>query len=427
MKGERGVKMKRHYFKRGVAIISAIMMVVGMLTGCGNSENVSEEPGKGKLTILSWIDQKSFEPVLEKFQEKYPDIEIDFQNVPNEGSQYQQKLNLLAISEELPDVYWIKGPVTTFAKYGYMKDMTNMDIVKALPDTYTADYSYDGKVYAYAPDTWVGGMFYNKDIYEKFGFEPPKDWNEFLEQAKVFMENGIKPVAMFGTEFADMIFWIHNTEDIAKDPTLDDKINSGEMKFSEVYGDAMKMWYNDCVQTGIVSQDMIGITDDQRFEEFATGKAAATLSGAWAIDDMKKYNPDLNIGIVPFVGTEGNKYAMGAVNVGIAINSKAKHSDNAELFLEFMGSEEGLEIYQQVTGNFLGVEGINYDIDPIMEPMKEYAENGNFQIGTSKWTYSDALDAMIQRGTQEIVMGTKTVDQVLKEFDEKMADLLANE
>ena len=416
--------MKKHYFKRWMSVFCVVVLTAGMMAGCTNSDNTAK---KEKLTILSWIDQKSFAPVLEKFQEKYPNIEIDFQNVPNEGSQYQQKLNLLAISDELPDVYWIKGPVTTFAKYGYMKDITDMDIVKALPDTYTADYSYDGKVYAYAPDTWVGGMFYNKDIYKKFGFEPPKDWNEFLEQAKVFMKNGIKPMAMFGTEFADMIFWIHNTEDIAKDPTLDDKINSGEMKFSEVYGDAIRKWYTDCVQTGIIQQDMIGITDDQRFEEFATGKAAATLSGAWAIDDMKKYNPDLNIGIVPFVGTKGNTYAMGAVNVGIAINSKAKHSDNAELFLKFMGSEEGLKVYQQVTGNFLGVEGIEYDIDPIMEPMKEYAENGNFQIGTSKWTYSDALDAMIQRGTQEIVMGTKSVDEVLQTFDEKMEDLLANE
>lgn len=419
--------MKKHYFKRGAAAAGAAMLAAGVLVGCTGSGDVADSPGAGKLTILSWIDQKSFAPVLEKFQEKYPDIEIDFQNVPNEGSQYQQKLNLLAISEELPDVYWIKGPVTTFAKYGYMKDITDMDIVQALPDTYTADYSYDGKVYAYAPDTWVGGMFYNKDIYEEFGFEPPKDWAEFLEQSEIFLENGIKPVAMFGTEFADMIFWIHNTEDIASDPTLDDKINTGEMTFSEVYGDAMRMWYTDCVQTGIVTQDMIGITDDQRFEEFATGKAAATLSGAWAIDDMLKYNPDLNIGIVPYVGTEGNTYTMGAVNVGIAINSKAKHSENAELFLEFMGSEEGLEIYQKVTGNFLGVEGVDYEIDPIMEPMKEYAENGKFQIGTSKWTYSDALDAMIQRTTQEIVIGTKTVDEVLEEFDEKMADLLANE
>ena len=47
---------------------------------------------------MSWYSPKDFAPVLDGFKEKYPDLEIDFQNVPNEGNQYQQKLNLLANS-----------------------------------------------------------------------------------------------------------------------------------------------------------------------------------------------------------------------------------------------------------------------------------------------------------------------------------------
>ena len=376
---------------------------------------------------MSWYNEKDFKPVLDGFKEKYPDIKIDFQNVPNEGNQYQQKLNLLANSEELPDVYWIKGPVTTFAKNGYMKDISEMEQVKSLPETYKKDYTYDNKVYAYAPDAWVGGVFYNKDLYEKYGFSEPKDWNEFLTQSEAFMKDGIKPVAMFGSALPDLIYWLHNTENLSKEADLDDQINSGDKTFTEVYKDVMDKWYEDCVKTGIVSKDMVSISDEQRIDEFATGKAATTLTGAWAIKGMKEKNADLNVGIMPFVGTEGNKYAMGATNVGIAINSKAKHESNAEKFLEYMGSEEGLKAYQGVTGNFLGVEGIDYEVDPIMEPMKEYAENGNFAISTSKWTYADTLDSIMQKGTQEIVLGSKSVDDVLDELDTKMTDMLENE
>ena len=46
-----------------------------------------------------------------------------------------------------------------------------------------------------------------------------------------------------------------------------------------------------------------------------------------------------------------------------------------------------------------------------MEPVG-YAESGKFLIPTSKWTYTDTIDAMMQRGTQEIVMGTKTVEDI---------------
>lgn len=420
--------MRKNSWKKLAAAISVMTLGTGIFSGCGASEEPAEaEPGKGKLTIMSWYTEKDFAPVLDGFKEKYPDIEIDFQNVPNEGNQYQQKLNLLANSEELPDVYWIRGPVTNFAKNGYMKDISDMEMVKALADTYKTDYSYDGKVYAYAPDSWVGGMFYNIDLYKKYGFEPPKDWDEFLKQSEEFMKDDIKPISMFGAALPDLVYWLHNTENVAKDPTLDDQINAGDKTFSEVYGDVLEQWYTDCVKTGIVSPDMVSITDEQRLDEFATGKAAATLTGPWAISGLKEKNPDLNIGIVPFVGTEGNTYAMGATNVGIAINSKAKNDANAQLFMEYMGSDEGLKAYQGVTGNFLGVEGVEYSVDPVMEGMKEYAESGKFQLSTAKWNYTDVIDSMMQKGTQEIVMGTKAVDDVLSELDEKMADLLESE
>lgn len=412
--------------KRIAAITLAGLMTGTMLTGCGGGgqEAASAEPGKGKLSIMCWSNESDFAPVLEGFKEQYPDMEIDFQHVPSEGNQYQQKLNLLANSEELPDVYWISSPIDNFAKNGYMKDLTDMEIVKSLPEIYQDAYSYDGKVYAYAPDAWVGGMFYNKDLYAQYGFEAPKNWGEFLEQAEVFMQDGIKPISMAGAQLMDLIIWLHNTEDVAKDSTLDEKINTGEKKFSEVYAGAMNKWYEECVATGIITQDMIGISDEQRMDEFATGKAAATLTGAWAISGVLEKNPEMNMGIIPYVGTQGNAYTMGAVNIGIAISSKAKNEANAELFLQYMASEKGLQEYQKIQNSFFGVEGVAYEVDPIMDPMKQYAESGQFYFPSYNWTYTDSMEPMLQKGTQEIVMGTKTVDELLREMDEKLAVLI---
>lgn len=422
--------MKKKIWKKGTAVVATAALLVSMVaTGCGgSSESTSTaEAGTGNLSILCWSDESDFAPVLEGFEAKYPDIEVDFQHVPSEGNQYQQKLNLLANSEELPDVFWINSPIDNFAKNGYMKDLTDTDYVQALPETYQEAYTYDGKVYAYAPDAWVGGMFYNKDLYDQYGLEPPTTWDEFVSQAQVFIENGIKPLSMAGTQLMDLIVWLHNTEDVAKDNTLDEQINTGEKTFSEVYSDAMEKWYTDCVETGIVTQDMIGITDDQRIDEFAQGQAAATLTGAWAIDGIMEKNPDMNMGIIPYVGTEGNAYTMGAVNIGIAISSKAKNDANAELFLEYMSSEEGLQAYQEIQDSFLGVSGVSYEVDPIMEPMKQYAESGQFYFPSYNWTYTDSMEPMLQKGTQEIVMGTKTVDELLSEMDEKLAVLIEND
>lgn len=417
--------MHKKIWKRGIAAAVTAVLAGTMLAGCskGGSDSSSDGGSANKLSIMCWTNESDFKPVLDGFKAKYPDIEVDFQHVPSEGNQYQQKLNLLANSEELPDVYWINSPIDNFAKNGYMKDLTDMDIVKALPDTYQDAYSYDGKVYAYAPDSWIGGMFYNKDLYEKYHFEAPKNWDEFLSQAKTFIADGIKPVAMAGTQLMDMIVWLHNTEDVAKDPTLDDQINKGDKTFSEVYAGVMNKWYKDCVKSGIITQDMIGITDEQRLDEFASGKAAATLTGAWAISGIMEKNPEMNMGIIPYVGTEGNAYTMGAVNIGIAISSKAKNEANAEAFLEYLASEEGMLAYQKMQDSFLGAD-IDYEVHPVMEPMKQYAESGQFFFPSYHWTYTDSMEPMLQKGTQEIVMGTKTVDELVKELDEKIAVLI---
>lgn len=424
--------MKKRFWRKGIASVTAAAMVMGtVLTGCGSggSDNASDaaEPGTGKLTIMCWNSETDFAPVLEGFQELYPDIEVDFQHVPSEGNQYQQKLNLLATSEELPDIYWISSPIDSFAKNGYMKDLTDMDIVQELPDTYQDAYTYEGRVYAYAPDAWVGGMFYNKDLYAEYGFEAPTSWDEFLTQAEAFMADGIKPISMAGTQLMDLIVWLHNTEDVAYDTTLDEQINTGEKTFSEVYRDVMEKWYEDCVESGIITQDMIGISDEQRRDEFATGAAAATLTGAWAIDGILEKNPDMNMGVIPYVGTQGNAYTMGAVNIGIAMSPTAKNEANAELFLAYMASETGLKAYQEMQDSFLGVEGIDYELNPIMEPMKEYAENGQFFFPSYNWTYTDSMEPLLQKGTQEIVMGTKTVDDLLNEMDEKLAILIESD
>jgi ABC-type glycerol-3-phosphate transport system substrate-binding protein len=58
---------------------------------------------------LNWYTQEDYQPLLDVFFAKYPDVEIDFQNVPPTNNQYGQHLQLLASSGELPDLFYV-GP-----------------------------------------------------------------------------------------------------------------------------------------------------------------------------------------------------------------------------------------------------------------------------------------------------------------------------
>lgn len=106
--------------KKQLAAMTAGILAAGMLlSGCGGSSESQTAPAagdagasesgevSGTLTFLSWYNQSDYQPILDAFNEKYPNVEIDFQNVSTENNQYSQRLTLLANSGELPDVFYI--------------------------------------------------------------------------------------------------------------------------------------------------------------------------------------------------------------------------------------------------------------------------------------------------------------------------------
>lgn len=382
------------------------------------------QQASGKMSFMSWYTQENFQPLLDAFTAKNPEVQIDFQNVPVANNQYTQRLQLLASSGELPDLFYVQPPTSLMAKNGYLADLSDLDVIKALPEGYKQYYTYDGKVYAYAPDAWVGGVFYNKALFKENNLEEPKTWADFIAAAKIFNDKGIKPISMGADELPDLIYWLHNTEVLSQDPGFDSKINTGETTFTEGYLDALNTWKKEMIDTGYISQDMVGLTDDQRMTEFATGEAAMTISGPWAVNGILEKNPDIDLGIFPFVGTTADRaYTVGAVNVGLAVSSKAQNSAAAEAFINFLGSDEGLALYQAITGNFIGAKNVSYKLNPVMEPMRAFAENGKFAFPPVFWTNTGTLADMIVKGAQEIVLGTLTPEDLVKQLDDKQAEL----
>lgn len=431
--------------KKSISVLLLIMvLVMAMLSGCkkGGETNTSDETEaqttaptttatqtsevSGPLSILCWYTQEQYQPILDAFSAKYPNVEIDFQNVPTENSQYKQKLDLLASAGEMPDIFYQGPPIIEYAKMGVFSDVSNLEAVQRLPQNVRDAFTYDGKVCVYSPDAWIGGVYYNKDIYAKYGLNEPENWDEFVNNCQVLLDAGIKPLAV-AANTTDYVYWLHDTEFLTNDSTFDQKINTGETTFEQGYLDAIKTFVSDLYDKGFITQDMVGMTDDQRMTEFSMGEAAMTISGPWAVKGIREKNPDINLGIFPFAGKNGDKYCVGALNVGLSISAKSKHKEAAEAFINFLGSDEGLKLYQQLTGNFLAVEGVDYTIDPVLESLRQYAVSGQFALPVVDWVYGSALVPMFEQGMQEVVLGVKTPEELVKELDQKQQELIASE
>ena len=399
-----------------ILLLSLLLSITPLvLTGLGVS---------GRMSFLSWMPLTQIEPLLDAFSAHYPDVEIDFQNVPA-GPEFTQRLQILASAGELPDLFHIPSPITLMAQAGHLADLSHLESVQALPQGYTSYYTYDGSVYAYAPDAWIGGIFYDKALFAANGLAVPEIYADLLEAAAVFHEQGIKPIRFGSGNLVDMVFMLHGAEILLDDPGFNSGIDSGETTFAEGYLDALNTWKTDWVDTGYVSQDMAAIEDPQRMDEFAVGEAAMTISGPCAVGGILEANPELDLGVFPFVGsTAEDVFTLGAVNVGLAIDSNAENPAAAEAFISFVGSEEGLGVLQSVTGNFLGVEGIEYEVHPVNQVMSPIAAKGNFSFPPVYWTYFGTLHPIFVKGTQEILLGILTPEELVAELDAKQAELM---
>jgi multiple sugar transport system substrate-binding protein len=60
--------------------------------------------------------------------------------------------------------------------------------------------SVDGKQYGVPYSYYQWGMYYNKDMFDKYGLTEPKTWDEFLAVCETLKSNGIAPITI-GTKY----------------------------------------------------------------------------------------------------------------------------------------------------------------------------------------------------------------------------------
>ena len=231
------MKSSRFITLIAVLVLSLMLSVIPLVS---TAQDVS-----GTMSFLSWYAQEWMQPLLDAFQELHPDVEIDFQNVPPAGGQYGQRLQLLASSGELPDLFYVQPPTTLLAQNGHLADISHLEAVQALPEGFTALYTHDGGTYAYAPDAWIGGVFYNKALFAENDIAVPETVAHLLAAAAVFHEMGIKPISFSAGNLVDMVYYFHNTEILSQDPDFNSGINTGETTFTEGYLDALNTWKTD--------------------------------------------------------------------------------------------------------------------------------------------------------------------------------------
>lgn len=215
--------MKKRYSRREFLIMAGAAGGSTILTACTASAPAAQEPAADapaaeesvaeapvaeapasepvNVSFSGWGATQEDEGVraaIEVFEEENPDIKMEWIHIPDPGA-YNDRVLSMAAAGTPPDTGFIQSDIfTTFARDGVLLDITER--VKTDPVIGQENYfiepqetqrcSYEGRWYGIG-SCWVAPhVYYNADIFEEEGIDPPSndpaqawDWDHMLEVA----------------------------------------------------------------------------------------------------------------------------------------------------------------------------------------------------------------------------------------------------
>ncbi|NNC78783.1 MAG: extracellular solute-binding protein, partial [Acidimicrobiales bacterium] len=323
---------------------------------------------------------------------------------------------------DLPDVFNLSIPITRLAREGLLTDLSDLEGVQALSPAHSGAFAYDGGVYGYSPTTWVGGIFYNKDLFEDNGIALPTTVDEYLAVIEEFNALGLQGLALEGGSLFDEAMFHYNATIHQSDPGAQSAIYTGETTFAETVQPSIEWVQEELIDSGIYREEFLGYGYEDRLQCFAVDMTCAMFKdGSWGYAGLAEYE-DLNLGWMEMP----NGGSLGAVAPGWSMSSTPDNEAAALAWFEFLSSDEGLALYQAIGDSFMGVE-LDYEVPEVMVPARAAVEAGNFNLATIFWGNEAALTfGILFPGMQELAAGSTTPAELAALLDETNADLVPN-
>jgi len=332
-------------------LAAAVVLAAASVSGCGAGGTSGEQgqqtaagPGDKPVELVFTgipITEEEFQEQFGKpIREKYPHISTKY-IVPGKGTELKD----LIAAGTIPDVYMtarVNLPMFLDLKLGqnldewikkYNFDLSRLEpnAVQAMRDM-TADQMVFGIPYQNASLGYV--LYYNKDIFDKFGVPYPKDgmtWDETYELAKRLtrVEDGVQ-IRGLSANWSN-IFVINNQLSLlALDGNDKAVINtdSWKMVFNNV-----KRFYE--IPGNHVTKDTL--SDQIQERDFLTGTVAMTVGGGAAAAADKAINFDY-VALPTYPEAPG----MGTKTAGryLLPTSTSKHKDDVFKAITVITSDE---------------------------------------------------------------------------------------
>jgi raffinose/stachyose/melibiose transport system substrate-binding protein len=400
-------------------VLGVALAAVLVLAGCGGTDS-----GTRTLTFFSWDNEEDMRPLIERFEQLNPGVTVEFSHAPP-VSEYISALQARLLSGTAADVFSIAAENKTNLIDGELvRDLTDAPFMANIAESNKATYSRDGRAYGMSISSWGGGIFYNKELFAQAGITaPPQTWDEFLQVCATLRDAGITPYLEAVPDGSQVVAAFLGAADAASGGSMDARIFDGTSSFGQTWVEPLRQWSR-LWDEGLVTRGVVGLTGDQVRDEFVNGRTAMYPSGPWDVQNIRKAAPGLDFEMMPVPALPGGEpYLAGAASPGYAINSAAEEPELAERFLTFLGSAEGVRIFNETTAAITTTTDYEPVIDPSLQPIVASVRSGRYYLPMIAWPrHEDVLQVEAAAQEQMLVQGATTPQAAAEALDRRLAD-----
>lgn len=378
----------------GVASASVLALTLGACATNSEEPTASDsaletDPAliSGDITFSTWWAYAD-QAVIDQFEELYPNVNVTLEFTAIDG--YPTKLQALASSGDLPDVFAVQGqPLTDLADAGQLYDFTEaletpaLDLDGTWGDSFVpsllsganaqlASVATEGEIYGLPFNAISVASIYNMDIFSEVGIEPPTDFDGLISNCKALSAAGYIPMSLTGAVWGSWWAYLALDQTLFGSDVADFDVSNPEyIRAYEIIAEMVDAgcWAESQVTTDIAAETALFLQKETaQFISVPENFLGAVVEGA-----------DFEIGtyVLPaLAGKEPNRILGGGAANVIAVSADSENHAAAVAFAKFLTSSQ---LQSELAGSQFTIPSINIDLsssNPLMGAFLEAAGNG---------------------------------------------------
>ncbi|MFI1052501.1 ABC transporter substrate-binding protein [Streptomyces griseoruber] len=414
--------------RRAVASAAGALAGALLLASCGGTNNSGSSDPK---TLRLWHYEGptsamgvAWAEAIKEFEAQHPGVKVKFEEKSFE--QIQKTAPMVLNSSDAPDLMeYNKGNATAglLSKQGLLTDLSaeaaERGWDKLLSPGVRTTSQYDdngvmgsGKWYGvpdYAEYTMV---YFNKDLFAKYGLAEPKTFDDLVTAMDTFVAHDVTPLANSGAEYLAQQYLYQLALSKADRSWVDSyELYRGKTDFHDAAWTYAAETFADWVKKGYLGEKSSGTKAEEAGVSFIRGKAPILFSGSWWYGRFQAEATTFDWGTTLWPGSDLTLGSGG--NLWVV----PKSAGNKELAYDFIDITLSKKI-QNLLGNKGGVP-VAADPAAITDPKaKELIANFNTLSGRDglafypDWPVPGFYDILVSE-TQKLLTGSEKPDAYL--------------